>query len=224
MTTQHDQQAPADTGQYGLYSPTLTSPRPMPQHPPVYQQPYPAQPYMGAPMPPQRPRRRIGLVIGIIAAVLLIIALTVIGTLVVTRSTTDAAPTAETTSAAAAPTTAAKPTLSAADAQGVTCVGVKMAIAMANAAPSLPSGWTPDTPNIAAMMAARRQAIVDAKARIVVEPGTPEGVATVVRNYADAQQALADHSYVTYPLSEILIYSSRADTASAAAYSVACGK
>ena len=224
MTTQHDQQAPADTGQYGLYSSSLTSPRPMPQHPPVYQQPYPAQPYMGAPMPPQRPRRRIGLVIGIIAAVLLIIALTVIGTLVVTRSTTDTTPTAETTTAVAAPTTAAKPTLSAADAQGVTCVGVKMAIAMANSAPSVPAGWTPDTPNITALMAARRQAMLDAAARIVVEPGTPENVASVVRAFASAEQAFADHLYVTFPLSEILRYSASADAASAAAYTAACGK
>ncbi|CAM3456395.1 hypothetical protein [Tsukamurella hominis] len=224
MTTQHDQQAPADTGQYGLYSPTLTSPRPMPQHPPMYQQPYPAQPYMGAPMPPQRPRRRIGLVIGIIAAVLLIIALTVIGTLVVTRSTTDTTPTAETTSAAAAPTTAAKPTLSAADAQGVTCVGVKLSISMINASPVLPQGWTQDTPNIAALMAARRQGMIDAKARIVVEPGTPESVATVVRAYADAEQALIDRAYITTPFGELMQYATRADTAGAAAYTAACGK
>ena len=193
--------------------------QPSPNLPPPHQQ-WPAQPF-GAPWPPpQRPRRRWGLIAGIAAAVVVVLAVIggVIATLSATKAEPVASPTAVTSASSAAPTTR-----TAAQAQDLTCQSIKLSIAVTNSAPTLPDGWTKDTPNIEALMKARRQGMIDAKRYIVVEPGTPENVATIVREYADAQQALIDHSYITVPIGEIVTYAGRVGTTGGAAYAAACG-
>lgn len=192
-------------------------------------QQWPAQPQLGAPWPPpQRPRRQ-GVIIGVIIAVTVVAVLIIAVAAIATHGTRQAAPVPTTAPSAAASVTTAPPssvtpTRTAAQAQELTCTAVKLSIAAVGATPTLPKGWTKDTPNIEALMGATRQGMIDAKKYIVVEPGTPEDVALRVREYADAQQALIDHAYVTTPFSELMQYSTRADTASAVAQAAACGK
>lgn len=197
--------------------------QPSPNLPPPHQQ-WPAQPF-GAPWPPpQRPRRRWGLIAGIAAAVIVVALAVAGGVIATTRSVRQAEPVASPTVPATSASSAAPTTRTAAQAQDLTCQSIKLSIAAVGATPALPKGWTKDTPNIEALMGATRQGMIDAKKYIIVEPGTPENVAALVRAYADAQQALIDHAYVTTPFSELMQYTTRADTASAVAQAAACGK